>query len=60
LNKLAPALVLALAACGSAPPKPGALDNTASLGAAETAFAAHSVRADMRVAFLAAFATAGS
>jgi ketosteroid isomerase-like protein len=35
------------------------MDHTASLAAAETAFAAHSVREDMRVAFLAAFADDG-
>lgn len=56
-------LALALAACGSAPPKPGpsaaAGDHTATLAAAETAFAAHSVRQDMRAAFLDAFAPDG-
>lgn len=35
------------------------MDHTASLAAAETAFAAHSVREDMRAAFLAAFASDG-
>jgi len=35
------------------------MDHTASLAAAETAFAAHSVREDMRAAFLAAFAPDG-
>src|SRR5688572_3441460 len=59
MTKLAPVLVLLLAACGSAPPKPVAADHTASLAAAETAFAAHSVREDMRPAFLAAFAPDG-
>jgi ketosteroid isomerase-like protein len=58
-------LALALAACGGPParvqqaaPLPR-MDDTASLAAAETAFAAHSVREDMRVAFLAAFAPDG-
>ena len=55
-----PALLpaLALVACASAPP-PAPMDNTGSLAAAETAFAAHSVREDMRAAFLAAFAPDG-
>ena len=48
-------LALALAACAHPPP----MDATASLAAAETAFAAHSVREDMRVAFLGAFAADG-
>lgn len=56
-------LALALAGCGGSPPRPAAApapaDHTASLAAAETAFAAHSVREDMRVAFLAAFAPDG-
>lgn len=43
------------AACAHAPP----VDAPASLAAAETAFAAHSVREDMRAAFLAAFADDG-
>jgi ketosteroid isomerase-like protein len=59
MKKLAPALVLALAACGSAPPRPAMTDHTATLAAAEAAFAAHSVREDMRAAFLAAFAPDG-
>lgn len=66
MNKSTPALALALvlAACGGAPPKPeaasqAAASHTASLAAAETAFAAHSVREDMKVAFLAAFAPDG-
>jgi ketosteroid isomerase-like protein len=46
------AIGLALAACAH---QPAAVDHSASLAAAETAFAAHSVREDMRVAFLAAF-----
>jgi ketosteroid isomerase-like protein len=52
----ATALALALAGCAS---QPAIVDSTASLAAAETAFAAHSVREDMRVAFLAAFAPDG-
>jgi ketosteroid isomerase-like protein len=52
----AAALALALAGCAS---QPATVDSTASLAAAETAFAAHSVREDMRVAFLAAFAPDG-
>ncbi len=43
---------LALAACAHQPPS---MDVAASLAAAETAFAAHSVRSDMRAAFIAAF-----
>lgn len=43
---------LALAACAH-PPAP--MDVPGSLAAAETAFAAHSVREDMRAAFMAAF-----
>jgi ketosteroid isomerase-like protein len=51
-----PALALGLAACAHQPmPNEAAL----SLAAAETAFAAHSVREDMRVAFLANFADDG-
>ncbi len=49
------AAAVALAGCAHAPP----MDATASLAAAETAFAAHSVREDMRAAFLAAFADDG-
>src|SRR6188768_3685482 len=57
MNKpTAAAVGLAIAACAH---QPGAVDHTASLAAAETAFAAHSVREDMRVAFLAAFADDG-
>jgi ketosteroid isomerase-like protein len=61
----APILALALAACGGPPARveraaaPPRMDDTASLAAAETAFAAHSVREDMRAAFLAAFAPDG-
>ena len=53
MNKPAAAAIgLTLAACAH---QPAALDHSSSLAAAETAFAAHSVREDMRVAFLAAF-----
>lgn len=48
-------LAFGLAACAHAPP----MDSTASLAAAEAAFAAHSMREDMRAAFLAAFADDG-
>lgn len=53
----APAIAAAalLAACAHRP----AMDAPASLAAAETAFAAHSLREDMRVAFLEAFAADG-
>ncbi|MEO7742897.1 MAG: DUF4440 domain-containing protein [Usitatibacter sp.] len=55
--KIAPiAAALVLAACAHQPP---AKDPSASLAAAESAFAAHSVREDMRAAFLAAFADDG-
>ena len=50
------AAALVLAACAHRPP---AMDIPASLAAAESAFAAHSVREDMRAAFLAAFADDG-
>lgn len=50
------AAALVLAACAHRPP---AMDVPASLAAAESAFAAHSVREDMRAAFLAAFADDG-
>jgi len=51
---------LALAACAAGnPPVPATPDAPASLAAAETAFAAHSVREDMRAAFLANFADDG-
>jgi ketosteroid isomerase-like protein len=58
-------LAFALAACGGPPARVEQaaalprMDDTASLAAAETAFAAHSVREDMRAAFLAAFAADG-
>ena len=50
-----PALALALAVLAACAHQPAPMDHTASLAAAETAFAAHSVREDMRVAFLANF-----
>jgi Domain of unknown function (DUF4440) len=52
----ATALALAVAACALPPPSD---HPAASLAAAEAAFAAHSVREDMRVAFLANFADDG-
>jgi hypothetical protein len=53
-------LILALALAGCAQPtRPDSMDAAKTLAAAETAFAAHSVREDMRVAFLAAFAADG-
>ena len=48
-------LALALAGCAPASLPVNDPDPPASLAAAETAFAAHSVREDMRAAFLAAF-----
>ena len=52
-------VVAALAAgCAQQPAQPPAPD-AASLAAAETAFAAHSVREDMRTAFLAHFTDDG-
>jgi ketosteroid isomerase-like protein len=54
--KIAPLAALALAACAY---RPLVMDAPASLAAAEIAFAAHSVREDMRAAFLAAFADDG-
>jgi ketosteroid isomerase-like protein len=53
------ALAISLAALAACAHQPASMDHTASLAAAETAFAAHSVREDMRVAFLAAFADDG-
>jgi len=58
MNRSAAALALAFALTACAH-QPATMDHTASLAAAETAFAAHSVREDMRVAFLAAFADDG-
>ncbi len=49
------AVALALAACAHAPSASPPMDAARSLAAAETAFAAHSVREDMRAAFLANF-----
>src|ERR1700752_324379 len=56
-----PALAAAAALAGCAtPPSPVAtLQDAVSLAAAESAFAAHSVREDMRVAFIANFAADG-
>jgi hypothetical protein len=50
---------LCAAACAQQPAQPPAMDDAASLAAAESAFAAHSVREDMRAAFLAHFADDG-
>src|SRR5260221_24058 len=47
---------LAAAGCAQQPIQPRAMDDAQSLAAAETAFAAQSVREDMRAAFLAHFA----
>jgi ketosteroid isomerase-like protein len=56
--RFAPSLLaLALAACAHSPTEP--MDAARSLAAAESAFAAHSVREDMRAAFLASFADDG-
>jgi ketosteroid isomerase-like protein len=57
----AAALAVLLSACASTPPPPAPapMSHATSLAAAETAFAAHSVREDMRVAFMAAFAPDG-
>jgi hypothetical protein len=46
-------------ACAQTEVRAPAMDDARSLAAAETAFAAHSVREDMRVAFLANFADDG-
>ena len=58
---LAAALALALAGCAGIPSQTASMQSAdaASLAAAETAFAAHSVREDMRAAFLAHFAEDG-
>ena len=54
-----PALLgICLAACAAVTP-PSSIDAAASLAAAETAFAAHSVREGMRAAFIAHFAPYG-
>lgn len=59
--KMHPALLaaLALAACATPPSPSPNMDDARSLAAAESAFAAHSLREDMRVAFLANFAPDG-
>lgn len=60
MRSVAVLVALAAAACASVSRPPARMeDSAASLAAAETAFAAHSVRDDMRVAFLAAFAADG-
>jgi ketosteroid isomerase-like protein len=53
---LAPVLV---AGCAHSPSGPATMEDARSLAAAESAFAAHSVREDMRVAFIAHFAADG-
>jgi ketosteroid isomerase-like protein len=53
------AAALALAGCADTGPRVSMMEPAASLAAAETAFAAHSVREDMRAAFLANFADDG-
>jgi len=53
------AIAMLAAGCAGQPLAPGSTDDAASLAAAESAFAAHSVREDMRVAFLANFAPDG-
>lgn len=52
-------LALIIAGCASRSVSPGSNEDALSLAAAESAFAAHSVREDMRVAFLANFAADG-
>lgn len=49
----------ALVLAGCATPLPDPRDNARSLAAAETAFAAHSMREDMRAAFIANFSETG-
>src|SRR4051812_23374015 len=53
--KIMPLAAVLVAACATTGPRP----DPHSLAAAESAFAAHSVREDMRAAFLAAFAPDG-
>jgi len=53
------AALAAAAGCAQQPTAPATLDDAALLAAAESAFAAHSVREDMRAAFLAHFADDG-
>ena len=53
--KAAPLVALALAGCAA----PARMEDANALAAAETAFAAHSVREDMRAAFMANFAQDG-
>ncbi|MBC8022544.1 MAG: nuclear transport factor 2 family protein [Burkholderiales bacterium] len=60
MRSLAPLLLaLAAGACAQNEPRPPAMDDARSLAAAETAFAAHSMREDMRAAFIAHFAADG-
>ncbi len=51
--------VIAVTGCAQQPTPPASMDDAASLAAAESAFAALSVREDMRAAFLANFADDG-
>jgi len=53
------AAALAAAACATTEVRAPAMDDARTLAAAETAFAAHSMREDMRAAFIAHFATDG-
>jgi hypothetical protein len=53
------AVALALAACATAPAPSPSMDAARSLADAESAFAAHSLREDMRAAFIAHFAADG-
>ena len=59
MRRAALLLALALAACAHDPARSPAMDDARSLAAAESAFAAQSLREDMRAAFLAHFATDG-
>ena len=56
MKTIACGAALVLAACATLPDPP---ENARSLAAAETAFAAHSMREDMRTAFIAHFAEQG-
>ncbi|HYC38301.1 MAG TPA: DUF4440 domain-containing protein [Usitatibacter sp.] len=55
----APLLAACAVAAAACAVNPASKEDAASLAAAETAFASHSVREDMRVAFIAAFAPDG-
>ena len=59
MKRAAPLLALAAAACAPASVRSPAMDDARSLAAAESAFAAHSLREDMRAAFIAHFAADG-